>query len=407
MRSLIASIAAASATFALAGIGHAEPDPNPAVNNPDKQSWELFMTVNTAASGPNNNNAVFETWASDGDTFKPTPAWPVGQPQVEIGERALGLVLRRAHPRISPQVLPGGRDLVGEETRRNRPDFDFIVNNNLFRVSGLEAAFQAGKPIAFPVDSIEVKANWVAVDRLKEFNGFDGSPAEAAKAYHVNSADGKPYALVSFHIISKLVPNWTWATFEHKDNPGRCDVIGCRDTFGAATQDVAPLSPVESSTHYPDCAKTPEVLALFAHARIDPAFVNYCLKGSQADFTDSSGLAVRVGNSVTENGFVSQASCMSCHARAAFDTSGHASSFAGFDPTSIARPNDTGNAPLGPISADWFFVAGGPPSFPRTVNEANLDRFALPADFVWSVPFCAIDDKAEPPETKSHYCSRK
>ena len=245
MRSLMASIAAAGATFALAGIGHAQSDPNPAVNNPDRQSWELFMTVNTAASGPNNNNAVFETWASDGDTFKPTPAWPVGQPQVEIGERALGLVLRRAHPRISPQVLPGGRDLVGEETRRNRPDFDFIVNNNLFRVSGLEAAFQAGKPIAFPVDLIEVKANWVAVDRLKEFNGFDGSPAEAAKAYHINSADGKPYALVSFHIISKLVPNWTWATFEHKDNPGRCDVIGCRDTFGAATQDVAPLSPVE------------------------------------------------------------------------------------------------------------------------------------------------------------------
>ena len=117
------------------------------------------------------------------------------------------------------------------------------MQNNLFKVSGLKAAFNAAKPIAFPVDSIEVKANWVEVGRLKEFNGFAGSPAEAAAAYHVNEAGGKEYALVSFHIISKLVPNWTWATFEHKDNPGRCDVLGCKDSFGAVDAYVAPLSP--------------------------------------------------------------------------------------------------------------------------------------------------------------------
>jgi hypothetical protein len=99
----------------------------------------------------------------------------------------------------------------------------------------------------------------------------------------VNSTGGKQYALVSFHIVSKLVQSWTWATFEHKDNPGRCDVLGCKDNFGPVDAYVAPLSSVESQTHYPDCA----------------------------------------------------------------------------------------------------------------------------ADFVWSVPFCAIDDTAQPPETKSRFCSSK
>lgn len=310
-----------------------------------------------------------------------------------------------------PQVVPGGPDLVSEETRRNRPDFDFIVQNNLYKVSGLKAAYAAGKTISFPVDSIEVKANWVDVTRLKEFNGFQGSPAEAAKIYHVNSAGGKSYALVAFHIISKLVPNWTWATFEHKDNPGRCDILGCADNFGAQDPYVAPKSPIESKTHYPDCVKSPALSALLAKAHIDPAFANYCLKGAQSDFNDPSGLAIRVGNSVTEQGFVNQASCMTCHGRAAFDATGHPNSFAGFDFLSPAlglNPrNNLGNAPVGPIQSTWYWQAGGPPSFPSLQRENDITRIALPSDFVWSVPFCAIDDTATPPETSSKFCSKK
>ncbi len=129
-------------------------------------------------------------------------------------------------------------------------------------------------------------------------------------------------------------------------------MIGCRDKFGAQTAYVAPLSPVESKTHYPDCAKTAALTALLAKAGLDPAFSNYCLKGSQADFTDPTGLAVRVGNSVTEQGFVNQASCMSCHARAAFDSTGHATSFAGFDAVSPNLPRETTNAPIGAVDSD-------------------------------------------------------
>ena len=393
VRSIIAFVGVAGASLGMMGVSVAQTDPNPPQNNPDRQSWELFVTVNANVASAGNNNALFESWASDGDTFRTLPAWPSGAAEMQIGQRALSVAFQRAHPRFTPQVLPAGAALVGEETRRNKPDFDFIVQNNLFKISRLRAAFRAGKPIAFPVDSIEVKANWVEVGRLKEFNGFSGSAAEAGAAYHINSTGGRQYALVSFHIISKREANWTWATFEHKDNPGRCDVLGCKDNFGALDTYVAPLSMVESPTHYPDCVKSPALRALLAEAHLDPAFSNYCLKGSQSDFADPSGVAIRLGNSVTEQSFVAQSSCMTCHGRAAFGADGHATTSGGFDPTAIDDPPGSGNAPVGPINSSW--------------REGDLMRFGLPADFVWSVPFCAIDDTAQPPETRSRLCATK
>lgn len=407
MRDIAAFVSAVAASFVILGAAVAETAHDPALNNPDEQSWELFMTVNASVAGAGDNNALFETWASDGDTFRPSPVWPDSAAPMQIGPRALSLALERVHSRFTPEVLPGGAALIGEETRRNKPDFDFIVQNELFKLSGLRAAYSAAKPIAFPVDSIEVKANWVEVGRLTEFNGFAGSPVEARAAYHVNSTGGKQYALVSFHIISKLAPNWTWATFEHKDNPGRCDVLGCKDRFGAADAYVAPRSAEESQTRYPDCAKSSALLALFAQARIDPAFLNYCLKGSQSDFTDPSGQAIRLGNSVTEQTFVAQSSCMTCHGRAGFDAEGHATTFAGLDPTSIGAPPGSVNAPVGPINSSSTWIRADSPSFLSSLSKGDLARFGFPVDFVWSIPFCAVDDTARPPETNSRFCSSK
>jgi hypothetical protein len=409
MRIILTLVTIIATTFSSTRGGQAQSDPNPAMNNPDKLAWTLFLSVNADAKTSGNNNSLFETWASDGDTFRTTPVWPTTPAPLALKSRALGLVLQRVHPGrpFVPEAVPGGA--ATEETRRNKPDFDFIVQNNLYKVSGLKAAFAGNKPLSFPVDSLEVKANWVEVDHLKEFNGFSGTHEDAAKVYHVNSAGGKKYALVAMHVISKLVPNWTWATFEHKDNPGRCDVLGCKDAFGAQQPVVPPLSPVESKQHYPDCVKTLDLMALFRQANLDQAYANYCLKGSQTDFTDATGLSIRLGNSVTENGFVSQASCMSCHSRAAFDNTGKMTSFAGFDPISINLPltQNAGNGPVGPINPSWYWIAGGPPSFPILAGEGDILRIALPADFVWSVPFCAIDDTANPPQTTSKFCGGK
>src|SRR5262249_48373900 len=101
-------------------------DPNPAMNAPDKIAWQLFIQVNTKASGAG-KNAMFKPGASDPSTSPPTPQspptpapWALRPPVVPtIGRQVLqergGLL-----PAVPP--IPG----VGEETRRNKPAFDFI-----------------------------------------------------------------------------------------------------------------------------------------------------------------------------------------------------------------------------------------------------------------------------------------
>jgi hypothetical protein len=358
----------------------AQSTPNPAMNAPDQLAWQFFIQVNTRAGG---TNALFETWASDTDTFKPNPQFPTTATPMVLRQPAVPAAGREALQRGGRLIpaIPPGRGFL-EESRRNRDSFDFIVQNNLFKISGLRAAF--GKTITFPVASMEVKANWKLVSEIPQFTNGKVSLADVPKLYHVNTgSDGKQYAFVSMHIISKAVPNWTWATFEHKFNPGRCDIIGCRDSFGAQTSPVPPNA--SPGQEYPDCVKTPALTAMITGANWDPAFVNYCLKGSQTDFTDNTGLDIRLGNSVTEDGFVDQSSCITCHGRAAWDVTGAATSQAGFD--------DNG-APIGPIQPNWYFnFTGQPPIFQ---GMPGLAKIATSADFVWSIPFCAIDDTQNP-----------
>jgi hypothetical protein len=370
---------------------HAQSVSNPALNEPDKLSWQLFIQVNTRAGG---SNALFETWASDTDTFKMDPQFPTAPAPLALRPAVVPALGREALQRagkLLPAVPPG----IGaeEETRRNRSAFDFIKQNNLYKISGLRAAF--GKTLSFPVDAIEVKANWVRVADISTFTNGRVTPAQAPQLYHVNTgADGAPWALVAMHVISKLVPNWTWATFEHQFNPQRCDIIGCRDSFGAQINPV-PANP--SPQGYPPCAKTPALVAMLSAANIDPVYSNYCLKGSQTDFTDSTGLDIRVGNSVTEKDFVDQASCMTCHGRSAWDPTGKATTFAGFN-------DDDGNAPLGPIQPSWYYTFTSQP--PIFQGMPGLKQIATSADFVWSIPFCAVDDTQDPP-VLSKFCKGK
>ena len=79
-----------AATLIVTGSGFAQTDPNLAMNNPDQQAWTLFLTVNADAKTAGNNNALFETWASDGDTFRAKPVWPSGGSQMQRCVRAKG-----------------------------------------------------------------------------------------------------------------------------------------------------------------------------------------------------------------------------------------------------------------------------------------------------------------------------
>jgi hypothetical protein len=359
---------------------------NQAMNAPDQVAWELFIQANARVGG---SNAAFETWASDSDTFQPNPQFPTSPTPPALRQAILPAVAREGVQEaggLLPALPPGIARGVTEETRHNKATFDFIVQNNLYKISGLKAAF--GKNLSFPIDSIEVKANWVAVSDIPAFTNNRVTVAQVAQLYHVNSANGVQYALVAMHVISKLVPNWTWATFEHAFNPGRCDILGCKDAFGAQAA-LVPSNRI-ANQGYPDCTKTRALTALLTAANIEPVYVNYCLKGSQADFVDNVGLDIRVGNSVTEDGFVATASCMTCHGRAVFDKSGKPTSTAGFLSFSANGPV----GPLGPLLPAWYWKFGGQP--PIFEGKPGLSQIATAADFVWSIPFCAIDDTQSP-----------
>jgi hypothetical protein len=360
----------------------AQSTPNPAMNASDQLAWQFFIQVNTSVGG---SNALFETWASDTSTFVVNPQFPTTPAPLALHPPAvpsLGRLALQRSGKLLPAIPPG--EGVLEESRRNKDSFDFIVQNNLYKITGLRAAF--GKTILFPVGAMEVKANWKLVSEIPAFSLGRVTLADVPKMYHVNTgADGQQYALVAMHVISKAVPNWTWATFEQKFNPSRCDILGCRDSFGAQAALVKPNQ--QPKQGYPDCVKTPALAAMIASANWDPAFANYCLKGSQTDFTDATGLDTRLGNSVTENGFVDQSSCLTCHGRAAWDNTGAATTGGGFD--------DNG-APLGPIQPNWYWSFSSQP--PIFQGMSGLTQIATSADFVWSIPFCALDDTQTPPQ---------
>ena len=120
------------------------------------------------------------------------------------------------------------------------------------------------------------------------------------------------------HVASRQNPNWVWGTFEHQMNPGRCDYIGCFDTFGAQVPEVAP-SRTAYNSQYGVCAKTDQLKTLMAKANLSSVWQNYCLKSTQVDFVAADGTPYALGNSVIEgivgNGTVAISSCGESGAR--------------------------------------------------------------------------------------------
>ncbi|WP_266158051.1 hypothetical protein [Dyella silvatica] len=373
-----------------------QPDPNPDMNEPDMSNWQIFIGINKASPsqhqvGPNNvttNDALWETWADDGLTFpaSPDPAHPPQWPstatnfplkrlvlpfqnvirrqlemrkplQMEIFRKPVDAAqLFKLNPKkppvgMTPEILEiqaGG----GEEVRRNQSDFQFIIDNQLFYTQGLRNAFTAGVPITFPSTAIEIKARWTPITAAQK------------SQYHWNyDSQGNLYGLIALHIMTKRLGNWTWATWEWVGNSGRCDYIGCHDAFGVTPADVAPKTPVNGG--YPPGTLTPALLAKFTAAGLSAEWQNYRLKGSQTLFTNTTGQATLLGNSITEAGFVPSSSCITCHGQASVNNSGQINPSFGF--------TSGGQSSNGPLLPSMFWNSATPPTLQY-----------MPMDFVWA-----------------------
>lgn len=312
----------------------------------DQLAWEVVISVIAPAGAPGAKKVVFETWASDQDVYATTPAvWPpidapkklqpslLDQAKAAHSQRLLTLApgtpcKEPKHPAVGN--FPPPPACIAEEVRRNWDSFQNIVSNNLNTRAGLVAAFNNPAPVNLPSSSVEVKADWVKVSDMLKWIPVLKNPEDVRAAYYTNTGTVNgvtdEYALVGLAMSSKQIKDWVWMTFEHRLSPGRCDTIGCHDSFGAVVKDVAPRA--QPNQDYGPCEKTPQLLAMIEAAGIDKVWLNYCLKGSQITFIQGAtgSTPTLLGNSVIERINadlpLTRSSCISCHSYASFDKDG-------------------------------------------------------------------------------------
>lgn len=325
------------------------------------------------------------------------------------------------------------RQEMAEIVFRNKVMFDYVFENNLYNTDGLSEVFerassamQEGAPyhqqnvtgdlvrIDLPVDAVMIKSNWLHEDRAAELGIVDDPDNPFikmtlnSKVIDNNAEIFEPgvHYMVALHISSKDIPQWVWATFEHVNNPGRCDMIGCNDAYGYRSPDAVqanqyqnfiaphqmsddlliPTTIFDNGKTYAGDVRTPALESIFLELGIgtttdeteiptttDRAWLSYRLKGSQTNFTDSIGYPTLLGNSVTEAGFVLSSSCIGCHARSAIGSDGSAA--LGVFIEQLAE-DGYAQSSFGPPDPNWYFS-----------SSSNPTLEALPFDFIWGVLF--------------------
>ena len=331
--------------------------------NSDEFIWRLLVKQIAVPVNPGQPTpATFETWASDADVFTQTPHFPGITEPHKFRSSLLGAAVNAQNGGANSTVCntPAGpanpfiggfptsttpTTCIAEEVKRNRPEYDYIVNNNLYTQAGLAAAFQRSFVVNMPAASISVKGDWIPVSTLIEWIPQLGNQTNVEKQYFTITLNGVGFALVSMHVSSKQNEKWVWGTFEHQMNPGRCDYLGCYDTYGAIDRAVPPNRRTYN-TQYGECRKNPALRNMMARGGLSPVWLNYCLKGTMVNFTSYGDRPSSLGNSVTEgiNAGVSvvAASCITCHAYAAFGSNGSAS------PAALAMLNQNPTGQLNP-----------------------------------------------------------
>jgi hypothetical protein len=182
----------------------------------------------------------------------------------------------------------------------------------------------------------------------------------------VTLADGttRLYGLTGLHIVSKDLPTWFWATFEHVDNPTLPDNEGwqlpSRDSFSCRGEPA-------------DCNRAPAGMGLEG-----TVWQYYRLRGTLTQYTDAAGEPQLLANSELEAGMQRTASCITCHSRAALAViDGEPTRLAVFD------TGDGGSLPgivgrrsfFGEPRAEWFGRAAG----------GRREPLFRQLDFVWSM----------------------
>jgi hypothetical protein len=287
---------------------------------PEQTAWQLFV----AATCPVNNNkypyVVWENWIEQSNLYSPNltatgaaahrlHGSPLAAARRSHGNHRVALTagVGAANQNCNSQTVSGRT--ICEEVRLNPDAQKFITSTGGGIQKRANQAKMAanGSAINFTPGSIEIKADWIVLP----------SCTNPPAGVHVEQIGTTCYALGGMHLISKLAPNWVWATFEPQNlstNPQRCVVLGCSDSFGS--------NPTYSQGGASgNTQQTPQLKALMTAANLAPEWYNYRLDGVQMNFNNTNkgqiATATLLGNSIIEGDNVGmpmlQASCITCH----------------------------------------------------------------------------------------------
>ena len=287
---------------------------------PEQTAWQLFVAATCPANG---SQVVWENWIEQLNLYPAS-----GQTGAKLNRRAgakrlhgsplahaIAANVRAQAVELAPSeecnamqgppsnVVKGAT--ICEEARLNPSAQAFVTSNGYQVRPGQTKAAQQGTDIEFPAPGVELKADWIP--------GTDFNPPftcnNPPQGVHVETIQGKCYALAGIHISSKLLKNWLWATFEPQNlttNINRCVVLGCNDPWGS--------TPATSNGTFTQ--QTTALQSLMKQANLAPEWSNYRLDGAQTDFGTVTSPTL-LGNSVIEGDNVGmdlkQASCITCH----------------------------------------------------------------------------------------------
>jgi hypothetical protein len=318
-------------------------------------AWALFAELNQAVFPGNTNDRrrVWETWKNGDDNrdaseavflanghapadWNVSPRMPGAALKRLVANQQLLLLRKKFEVLKRPTTLLATAEAEGQETRINRPGFNFILANELFNKQGQHKFASEHPNFDFPSATKEVKAAWVKLP----------AGADPSKYYTSTSDDGKVLVLVALHIITKDVPFWFWSSFVHKDHTK----IGDGDVPLADYQEVPASLRGTSFENY----------RLIAELRqVDASTFAKTGQGAQLDWITRTGDATVLGNPQIEGGLASSSSCITCHSMASIAKDANGNVF-----------HNSFDFVLGPTKSEFF-------------KQQNVQFF--PLDFLWSM----------------------
>jgi hypothetical protein len=396
-----------------------EPGGNPndtalAIQNPDEYAWRLFLFLNRQAllgkagvvdptkddikSYDPDRDVVWETWAvatggipafrspgevNSSEVYKDRGEKPVAWEELprttgatktlEANLTSLTRTVRStltardlnpANPNLF--IAPGVVFPPEFEVRMNKSTFDTIRLHGMYSVEGLESLFRDAQrtgnreAIKFDPASKEVKAKWIKITEADK-------PRYHWRTIQRRDAAGntttETWGLAGLHILTKDLPNWFWADFEHVDWESK-QPNGAPD----------PRKSVDSTTRDNPARGTTATAGRegIRNETVGSKWQNYRLRGTQIDFVDKSGAPIEVANTLIEPLSNGPSSCMTCHAKASIGLRS--------DPTQRASPPFVANN----VGPDFTLGIPDPTAFLNAGQMAFLQT-----DFIWSPAFRA------------------